>query len=81
MWRAELAGFSCDVAVIGDTVLAGGWRGYPPVCAFDLTTGAPRQALPSPPARQAQPARVAAGRLLVLTKGTVLVAEFLTVAA
>lgn len=100
VWRAELARFSGDVAVIGDTVLAGGWRGYTPVRAFDLATGAPRQALPSPPARQAEPVlevsydfvrrlrrrvhachRVAADRLLVLTKGTVLVAEVLTVAA
>jgi outer membrane protein assembly factor BamB len=94
VWRAELARFSGNVVVAGDTVLAGGWRDYTPVRAFDLATGVPRPVPSRHPARET--ARdvavshdfvrllrrqvyachhVAQNRLLVLTKGTVLVAE------
>ena len=93
VWRAELAMFTGGLAVSGDTVLAGGWRGYTSVRAFDLPTGAPRPVPASPPVREQEPVavshdfvrrlrrrvhachRVALNRLLVLTKGTVLVAE------
>lgn len=94
VWRAELAMFTGNVVVTGDTVLAGGWRGYTPVRAFDLATGGSRPVPSRLPAREVAPAlevshdvvrllrrrvhachRVARNRLLVLTKGTVLVAE------
>lgn len=94
VWRAELARYSGNVVVTGDTVLAGGWRGYTPVRAFDLATGAPRPAPDQAPAREVVPdvdvshdfvrllrrrvhacRRLSRNRLLVLTKGTVLVAE------
>ena len=94
VWRAELAPFSGNVVVTGDTVLVGGWRGYTPIRAFDLTTGTPRPVPARPLAREVAPGvavshdfvrrlrrrvhachRLAPNRLLVLTKGTVLVAE------
>lgn len=94
VWRVELARFSGNVVVAGDTVLAGGWRDYTPVRAFDLATGAPRPVPSRQPAREnARDVavshdfvrllrrrvyachRIAPNRLLVLTKGTVLVAE------
>jgi outer membrane protein assembly factor BamB len=94
VWRVELATYTGGVSVAGDVVLAGGWRGYTPVRAFDLATGAPKPVPSRPPARETEPVvevshdfvrllrrrvrvcrRLAPNRLLVFTKGTVLVAE------
>ncbi|WP_052390436.1 PQQ-binding-like beta-propeller repeat protein [Streptomyces sp. NRRL B-24484] len=38
-WRAEVPAWTGNVAVAGGVVLAGGWRGYTPLTAIDLTDG------------------------------------------
>ncbi|MFJ4777329.1 PQQ-binding-like beta-propeller repeat protein [Streptomyces sp. NPDC088762] len=48
LWRAPLPGFTGHVAVAGDTVLVGGWRGYTPLQAFDTATGRPVWRTPRP---------------------------------
>ncbi|MFJ8621968.1 PQQ-binding-like beta-propeller repeat protein [Kitasatospora sp. NPDC093550] len=41
LWRAEVAHWTGQVAVADGVVLVGGWRGYTPLHAFDLTDGRP----------------------------------------
>jgi outer membrane protein assembly factor BamB len=41
VWSADLPGFTGHVVSAGGVVLAGGWRGYTPLMAFDLRDGAP----------------------------------------
>lgn len=42
LWNSELPRWSGHVVTTADTVLVGGWRGYTPLMAFDLQTGARR---------------------------------------
>ncbi|TWE20270.1 outer membrane protein assembly factor BamB [Kitasatospora atroaurantiaca] len=42
LWNADLPRFTGHIVATGDTVLAGGWRGYTALMAFDLATGQPR---------------------------------------
>ena len=42
LWNSELPRWSGHVVTTADTVLVGGWRGYTPLMAFDLQSGARR---------------------------------------
>lgn len=42
LWNSELPRWTGHVVTTADTVLVGGWRGYTPLMAFDLRTGARR---------------------------------------
>ncbi|MER7769226.1 PQQ-binding-like beta-propeller repeat protein [Kitasatospora sp. NPDC096140] len=41
LWQAEVEHWTGQVAVADGVVLVGGWRGYTPLAAFDLTDGRP----------------------------------------
>ena len=41
-WAEELRGYNGWLVPAGPTLLVGGWRGYAPLVALDVTTGAPR---------------------------------------
>ncbi|MFG1942562.1 PQQ-binding-like beta-propeller repeat protein [Nonomuraea sp. NPDC048826] len=46
VWRAPLRSYAGHVVVSGRTVVAGGWRDYSPVAAFDLPDGRPLWSTP-----------------------------------
>ncbi|MGW0504089.1 outer membrane protein assembly factor BamB family protein [Micromonospora sp. NPDC003241] len=48
VWSADLPGFTGHLVCAGGVVLAGGWRGYTPLMAFDLRDGAPLWRTPGP---------------------------------
>ncbi|WP_164545048.1 PQQ-binding-like beta-propeller repeat protein [Antribacter gilvus] len=48
VWSADLPGFTGHLVCAGGVVLAGGWRGYTPLMAFDLRDGAPLWHSPRP---------------------------------
>ncbi|MFI9786307.1 PQQ-binding-like beta-propeller repeat protein [Kitasatospora sp. NPDC051984] len=48
LWRDEVERYTRYLAVANDVVLTGGWRGYSPLQAFDLTDGRLRWQTPGP---------------------------------
>jgi outer membrane protein assembly factor BamB len=48
VWSADLPGFTGHLVCAGGVALAGGWRGYTPLMAFDLRDGTPLWLTPGP---------------------------------
>jgi outer membrane protein assembly factor BamB len=67
-WRAEVPRLTGHLALLGDAVLTGGWRGYTPLRIFDRSSGALCWA-ESHPTETVLPAMTGAGLLVGATGG------------